>query len=332
LTYQWKSVIGGVTNNLVNGPNVSGVTTNTVTLSNVQPAGSGFYFVTISTGPGSADAGANLLIKSYADYANFLENPGFENDPNGADESPWVRFEATDPSFGAFQDVNDTYFGGGNVNVHAGTYVSFTTFNAEWSGIYQDVDASPGQIFAADMWFYNASGDPLPGPSTSSTNESFVEIQFRNGGTVLQQYITPFMTYTMPQDVWTNLQATNAGGFGTMPPTANAQYLVAPPGTTTVRFQVTMHDIANSVGFGSLYYDSARLMLKIPVAVTTGVLADNFNLSWKSQGATSYQIQYKDDLNAATWTDLEVVPGDGTVITRSYPLTGGVRLYRVLTL
>ena len=334
ITYQWKSVIGGVTNNLVNGPNVSGATSTTLTLSNVQVSASGIYLVTLSTGSGSANAGATLTVKSYADYSNFLENPGFENDPTGASDSPWIRFQSTSPSFGRLQSTNDTYFGGGNVNVYAGQYVSFTTFNAEYSGIYQDVPASPGQTFAADMWFYNASGDPLPGPSTSSTNESFIEIQFRASpdGTPIQQYISPFMTYANPQDVWFNLQATNAGGYGTMPPTQNAKYLIAPPGTTLVRFQVTLHNIANSIGLGSLYYDSASLMLKIPASLSATTSSGNINLSWKSQGATSYQVQYKDDLNAATWTNLEVVPGTGLVITKSYPTAGTQRLYRVLTL
>lgn len=332
ITYQWKSVIGGVTNNLVNGANVSGATTSTVTLSNVQVSSSGIYLVTLSTGSGSADAGATLVVKSFADFSNFLENPGFENDPAGLNESPWSRFQTTDPSFGSFQDANDTYFGGGNVNIHAGTYVSYTTFAAEYSGIFQDVPASPGQIFTADMWFYNATGDPVPGPSTSSTNESFLEVQFRAGANVLQQYITPIINYTMPRDVWINLPATNAGGFGSMPPSSNAKYLVAPPGTTLVRFQVTMHDIANSSGFGSLYYDSASLMLKIPVALTVKPSGDNVELSWKTQGSTSYQVQYKTDLNAPTWTNLEVVTGTGLVVTKSYARTPAGRIYRVLTL
>ncbi len=332
ITYQWKRVVGGNTNNLANGPTISGATTANLTLTGVQVADSGTYLVTMTTPGGSANAVATLTVKSYADFANLLENPGFDNDPTGVDETPWQRFESTDPSFGVFQDVNDTYFGGGAVNVHAGTHVSYTTFNAEWSGIYQDVPASPGQIFAADMWFYNASGDPLPGAAFGATNESFLEVQFRAGGTVLQQYITTFLTPETPQDVWMNLQATNAGGFGTMPPTENAKYLVAPPGTTTVRFQVTMHNIAGSVPLGSLYYDSARLMLKIPVALTTTVSGGNVNLTWKSQGATSYQVQYKDNLNAATWTDLEVVAGTGQNVTRSYPTAGSQRLYRVLTL
>src|SRR5204863_3858926 len=138
------------------------------------------YFLTITSTSGSVRVGATLTVKAYAEYANFLENPGFENDTNGVNESPWIRFESTIASYGHFQSTNDTYFGGGNVNVLEGKYVSFTTYNGAYSGIYQDVVASPGQVFAADMWFYNASGDPIPGPSVSATNENYLEIQFRD--------------------------------------------------------------------------------------------------------------------------------------------------------
>jgi Immunoglobulin I-set domain len=327
ITYQWKSVINSVTNNLVNGPNVAGATSPTLTLSNVQTNQTAFYLVVLS---GTASTGASLLVKTYAEYSNFLENPGFENDPTGVNESPWIRFQTSDPSFGRFQSTNDTYQFGGNVNVFEGNFVSYTAFGGDFSGIFQDVVASPGQIFAADMSFYNASGDPIPGPP--ATNQSFLEVQFRAGPTVMQQYITRFMDANTPQNVWLTLPATNAGTFGTIPPTSNAKYLVAPPGTTAVRFQVTMHDIAGSSGFGSLYYDSAHLMLKIPTTLKAVATAGNVDLSWKTQGATSYQVQYKTNLMDAVWTDVEVVAGTGTNVVKSYPRTPTQRFYRVLTL
>jgi hypothetical protein len=331
LSYQWKSVIGGVTNTLSNGPTVSGATNASLTLSNVQPASSGLYFAVISTGSGSGAAGANLNVKTYADFSNVLENPGFEADPSGATAPNWSRFESQEPSWGKLQSASDTYFLGGNVNVHSGTFVSYTTFHAPYSGIFQDVSAQPGQVFTADMWFYNASGDPLPGPSYSATNESYLEVQFRAGDAVLQQYITTLMDYNTPQNVWMNLQATNAGTYGSMPPTANARYLVAPPGTTTVRFQITMHDIASSSGNGSLYYDSAKLMLKLPVTLTATRSGNNVELSWKSQGATDYQVQYKDQLSSE-WQNLGgVVNGTGMVVSKTDSSGGPGRFYRVLT-
>jgi hypothetical protein len=335
LSYLWRSVINGVTNILVNGPNVSGAFTSTLTLSNLQPTNTGLYFVTITASSGSVRVGANLLVKTYADYANFLENPNFENDPTGVNDSPWQRFE-TGGSFGHLQSTNDTYYGGGNVNVLEGTWVSFTTYNGAYSGIFQDIAASPGQIFAADIWLYNASGDPIPGPSIGATNENYLEVQFRdaNSGTPIQQYISsmPALTYATPQNVWFQLQATNAGGFGYNPPTSNARYLVAPSGTVSVRFQLTMHDVAGSVGAGSIYYDSARFMLKLPASVQVSKQGASVVLSWKSLGSTSYQVQFQDSLNGL-WQNLGLpVAGTGQVVTKSDSASNSNRFYRVLTL
>jgi len=342
LTYLWRSVIAGVTNFVLNGTNASGVVvsgafTPTLTMSNLQPASSGFYYVTITATAGQARTGATLLVKSYAEYANFLENPGFENDPTGVDETPWHRFEVTAPgTFGRFQTTNDFYFYGGNVNVHEGNWVSYTTFNGPYSGIYQDVVASAGQIFTADMWFYNATGDPIPGPELLATNENYLEVQFRAGAdpTPIRQYISTItnLAYAAPRDVWFQLQATNAGAYGFDPSTNNARYLVAPPGTTSVRFQLTMHDLANSIANGSVYYDSARLMLKLPATVNAARVGSDVVLSWKSLGSTEYQVQYKDTVDGA-WQNLGgVVSGTGLVVSKSDPASSPKRFYRVLTL
>lgn len=339
LTYLWRRVINGSTNIAVGAPVQSGTLTPTLTLTNVQTANSGFYFVTITpSGKPGVATGATLLVKSYADYANMLENPGFENDPAGLNESPWSRYESTDPAYGHFQKSTDTYFGGGFVNVFQGTYVSYTTYSpgAGYSGIFQDVAASPGQVFTADMMFYNATGDPIPGPSMSATNENYLEVQFRAGAdpTPIRQYLTTItnLTYNTPRDVWFQLQATNAGTYGFNPATENAKYLVAPAGTTSVRFQLTMHDIANSVAAGSIYYDSARLMLKLPASVNASRSGGTTTLSWKSLGSTDYQVQYKDSLDGA-WQNLgAVVNGTGLVVSKT-DLTGSTqRFYRVLTL
>jgi hypothetical protein len=226
------------------------------------------------------------------------------------------------------------------VNVFQGNWVSYTTYNGTggYSGIYQDVVASPGQIFAADMWFYNASGDPIPGPASPipAANENYLEIQFRAGvnPTPIRQYISTItnLAYTVPQDVWFQLQATNAGAYGFDPATNNTRYLVAPPGTTSVRFQLTMHDLGGSVANGSIYYDSARLMLKLPVTVNASRVGSDLVLSWKSQGATDYQVQYKDTLDGA-WQNLGgVVNGTGLVVSKSDAATNTKRFYRVLTL
>jgi len=96
-----------------------------------------------------------------------------------------------------------------------------------------------------------------------------------------------------------------------------------------VRFQITMHDAGLSSG--SIYYDDFSLMLKVPVALTPSVVGGSISLSWQSQAATSYQVQYKDAIGDA-WINGEVVPGNGAIVTRSYAMSSGNRFYRVLTL
>ncbi|MCU0771808.1 MAG: immunoglobulin domain-containing protein [Verrucomicrobia bacterium] len=336
ITYQWRSIIGGVTNV------IAGATNATLTLTNVQTTASGTYYVTITAGANSVTADAILRVRTPADWVNFLENPGFEDDPAGLNESPWVRFGEEvfplTPDIGAFVDSSDVYYGQDPVNVYAGTYVSFTTFNGTWSGIYQDVPTTPGTTFSADMWFYHAGGsggDPMPGPWLPATNECYLEIQFRNNlDQCIHQYISSLMDYTTQSNVWFQLAATNAGAYSVpnTPPTNNTPYLVAPEGTVSVRFQVTLHNISGSSLQGSLYYDNARLMLKLPVTLKVSQSGGNTLVSWETLGATSYQVQYKNSLSDVTWTNLEVVAGTGSTVTRSYSSAGTGRLYRVLTL
>jgi Concanavalin A-like lectin/glucanases superfamily/Bacterial lectin len=48
-TFQWQSVIGGVTNNLSNGPDITGATTTNLTIANVSAANVGLYQCVIAT-------------------------------------------------------------------------------------------------------------------------------------------------------------------------------------------------------------------------------------------------------------------------------------------
>ncbi|HWH68101.1 MAG TPA: LamG-like jellyroll fold domain-containing protein, partial [Candidatus Sulfotelmatobacter sp.] len=61
LTYQWKKVMGGVTNSVANGGNISGATTATLTLSSVGTADVGDYFVVVANSAGFATSTAASL-------------------------------------------------------------------------------------------------------------------------------------------------------------------------------------------------------------------------------------------------------------------------------
>jgi len=130
-------------------------------------------------------------------------------------------------------------------------------------------------------------------------------------------------------DTWVNLQATNgfAGDFIT--PTTNAYYLVAPPGTTVVRYQVTMHVLGGS---GGILYDQMSLWKKLQVKLNASVSGGSINISWLTQGSTSYQVVYRDNLTDPNWTPIGgAVAGDGTTKSVSFPTTGSKRFYSVIT-
>jgi len=114
--------------------------------------------------------------------------------------------------------------------------------------------------------------------------------------------------------------ATNgyAGDFNT--PIPNAYYLVAPANTTIVRYQVTMHVVA---GAGEFSTTPMSLLKKIPVTLTASRSGANINISWTSQGATSYQVVYKDNLTDANWdASARPIAGDGGLKSVSYATSG----------
>ncbi len=67
-----------------------------------------------------------------------------------------------------------------------------------------------------------------------------------------------------------------------------------------------------------------------PTLVNSGYAAGTFSASFQTQNGVSYRVQYKDDLNAATWTDHSTIAGDGTV--KSFSDTAGAnRFYQIVT-
>jgi hypothetical protein len=325
VSYQWRRY----GTNLVNGGNISGATSPTLTIVNAQAADATIYTVGVTNlAGGLLSAPARLRALTPAEFANSLDNPSFELDVVSPMQvpGPWFNFTGSQ-----LQNTNDLYFWtpGEHVQTRSGTNVVQIYNAGEWNGIYQDVPAMPGDIFVGDMWLWQSSFDPLYAP----INEAFLEVQFRAGGanpiaTYASIYVTNGPTML---DNWLFLQATNGVAAGySQTTTTNSYYLVAPPGTEFVRFQLTLHAVG--AGAGSVYVDDARLMKKIPVAVTSRADGANVELSWLTQGATDYQVVYTDDLAAGTWIPIgSLVAGDGSIKSVSFPANNDQRFYRVLT-
>ena len=314
LSYVWKT--NGVP--LVNGGGVSGVATSTLTLANVQKFQTGAYTVDVTDVAGTLTASAYLTVQTAAEAANALINPSFET----GSYSPWVAFN------GGGIKANGDFWAGITVTNYDGNYGSAVENGGEYDGAYQDVSASPGQVFSANGWFFLPSTYPL-----TENAEVWLEVQFRNGGTPLSLYKSTILgtnNPSIPMDTWINLQATNgfAGDFFT--PIPNATYLVAPANTTTIRYQITGHFLNGS---GGVLYDALALLKKLSVTVTATTAGGNLNLSWLSQGGTSYQVVYKNNLTDISWTPIGgLVAGTGAVVMApAIATTSTKRFYSVQT-
>jgi hypothetical protein len=323
VSYQWKRY----GTNLLNGGNISGANSATLVIANAQAVDSTTYQVSVSNLAGTIESvPVRLRVVNATDFANALDNPGFEMEVVIADQvpAPWINFSGS-----ALVSTNSFYAFDPNypVKTKDGTN-AVQIFNAgEWNGIYQDAPAAPGDVFTADGWFYMSSQDQLFGTTTAN-----IEVQFRAGGTVLAMWTSSVVDISSPVDTWMHLQATNGveSGYSQIT-TTNSHYLVAPAGTDRVRYQVTLHNIA--AGSGNVYVDAMRLMKKIPAELEIIASADQLSLSWLSQGATAYQVFHKENLADANWTPLgDPILWDGTV--KSVPLTkqGVQRFFMVQTL
>jgi hypothetical protein len=323
LSYHWKRY----GTNLLNGGNISGATNATLTISNAQPSDATIYSVTVTDTAGSLDSDPAILrVKTPAEFANALDNPGFEDpllDPVTLIPTPWNNFAGA-----GIRNTNDNYgfVAGFPIQTIDGTNAGYAYNGGEYNGVFQDVTAAPGDVFTADANFYLSSQELLFG-----TISGWLEVQFRNGGAIINLYKSTNVDSTSLLDNWFILPATNGLAGDLVTPIPNARYLVAPAGTTSVRYQVTVHALLGSGG--AINYDGMLLMKKIPTTVGSSATGGSIVLTWLSQAATSYQVVYKDHLTDPTWTPIGgTVPGDGTVKTASFLTTESQRFYAVLTL
>src|SRR6185503_2267113 len=172
-------------------------------------------------------------VKTAAEFANALDNPGFEDpllDPVTQISTPWNTFAGS-----GLRNVDQNYAftPGYPIQTIDGTNAGYAYNGGEFNGTFQDIAAAPGDIFTADAHFYLSSQEAFFGTITA-----WLEVQFRNAGGALRLYKSVELDSLTPMDTWLLLPATNgfAGDFVT--PIGTARYLVAPPGTTSVRYQV----------------------------------------------------------------------------------------------
>ena len=165
---------------------------------------------------------------------------------------------------------------------HGGTnYLKvYQAFNGavNYTGVYQDNLSGPGAVYAADGWAYTSASDTLAGQ-----NAAWIEISFRDAGAnILAVYRSAIIntntiaTGAFPKSAWRDLPVTNQYDPSNYTITNQTAALVAPAGTSFVRYQITFQgDAADSAG--SVYFDDLTL------TQTSGGPQGNWNITWSDE-------------------------------------------------
>jgi len=217
---------------------------------------------------------ATLILTAFPGHAgNLLVNPSFEADNAKTRAVPigWKYFLPPTNSFSIPPGGTNHYWIENLVPAHSGTY-----FWKEWgaaydtaptnnvAGIYQTFSSVPGSTYQASGWFYTSSGDQM-----GQNSYVWIEVAFLGSSSnLLALYKSDQFSASVGPDGWFQYQVTNACNvaspvstgdpyFTTYAVTGSVSQLVAPAGTTTVRYRFAY--LQSGIEGGSCYFDDPVL-------------------------------------------------------------------------
>lgn len=246
---------------------------------------------------------------------NFLPNPGFEI----GGLADWTRYGP------------NTYLeNSNNLPVHSGSNV-FKVFGQftggdNYSGVFRDVAASPGTPYTAGGWALTPSNDRIAGANTA-----WIEVSFRDTlATVLSLYRTAVITSTTTAGVWLNLAVTNQLNPTNSAVIGSVTNLIAPIGTTSLRYQTVFRQPATAAG--AVLFDDLNLSSTSETSVQAfaAKTVDHVSISFSTLSGPMYQVRYKNDLSESMWQVLTNVIGDGATKVVAESLGAERRFFHVV--
>ncbi len=194
--------------------------------------------------------------------ANLLVNPGFEANSGHAIPVGWTRFAPTNAQpYGNYAIEAPAHSGAIGWKQWGAAYAAGRTNVA---GLSQSFNSVPGSAYQASGWMYTKSGDTL-GPDCVT----WLEVSFLGAGSnLLALYKSDNFNAAAGTDTWLEYPVTRACDISApLPPgdlnyptyavTGTVSQIVAPPGTTTVRYRYA-YSQAGAEG-GSANFDDAVL-------------------------------------------------------------------------
>jgi hypothetical protein len=207
-----------------------------------------------------AVAAALVLAVNPVHATNLLVNPGFETPPSGhvpystpPPATGWTYFSPPEPQnyFGDYWVQSSPAH---NVASHSGGYYwnqwsALNNGNTNVSGIYQTLASAPGSTYQASGWISSASADNGGlGPNAVT----WIQVEFLGANNnILALYTSPNYSASVGLDAWFPYSVTNACDvtqpvatgdpyFTTYAVTGTVSQLVAPIGTTAVRYRYAL--------------------------------------------------------------------------------------------
>ena len=207
-----------------------------------------------------------FFVGSRVRAANLLANPGFEANSGHVVASGWSYFSSPPPPgyFGDYwvENASPAHSGSFYWKEWGALYLPAPTNNV--AGIYQTFPSAPGAIYQASGWFETSSADAL-----GADCATWIEVEFLNASTnLLAVYKSDNFSASVGTDTWFHYQvnnvcdlaspvATGDPNFTTYTVTNSVNQLVAPLGTSMVRYRYAYLQ-AGQEG-GSAYLDDAVL-------------------------------------------------------------------------
>jgi hypothetical protein len=219
-----------------------------------------------------AIAAGLMLAAGPAQAGNLLVNPGFETPPSG--HQPYGTTVATGWTYFS-PPVPQGYFGdywvqpgiAHGVAAHSGACywnewgVLYNTAVSNVAGIYQTFSSAPGSAYQASGWMSSAS---LDGGGLGAGCVTWIQVEFLDASTnVLALYKSANFSASVGLDTWFPFSVTNACDltqpvetgdpyFNTYAETGSVSQLVAPLGTTAVRYRYCYLQAGNAGGSANL--------------------------------------------------------------------------------
>jgi hypothetical protein len=205
-----------------------------------------------------------------AQGANLLVNPSFEANNGQVVPTGWTYFAPPTTTVQDYWVVATNTVGCSHMLPHSGTYywkewgALYNAAVSNVAGIYQTLGSSPGAIYQVSGWLATSSCDQLRPDCYTWLQVEFLDVNTN----VLALYKSSEFSASAGADTWLQYQVTNACDltqpvatgdpyFTTYAVTGSVSQLVAPSGTTQIRYRYCYFQ-AGSEG-GSAFLDDAVL-------------------------------------------------------------------------